>query len=203
MPKRSRQLLVWLHVITSVGWMGLTLVLFALFTFGLSTETPGMRDSADAMAHLLDKQVLAHLANASAFTGFMLSALTQWGYFRHWWVLVKFVITVVQLALGIFVLVPVVAGINVAATALMCSAIAFQAWLSVAKPGKRTPWTPTGKVPTGPAWMFGVALVVPVIDFAVGFGLFGHPMPVVSLLVVVGYAMRHKPKDLKIVSRQR
>ncbi|MCP3801640.1 hypothetical protein NLX83_20470 [Allokutzneria sp. A3M-2-11 16] len=189
MPKRSRQLLVWLHVITSVGWMSLALVLFALFTFGLSTDVPGMRDSADAMAHLLDKQVLAHLANASAFTGFMLSALTQWGYFRHWWVLVKFVITVVQLAFGVFVLVPTVAGINVVATVLMFSAIAFQAWLSVAKPSGRTPWTPPGKLPAGPAWMYGLSLAVPVIDFGVGFGVFGHPMPMLSLLVAVGYPL--------------
>ncbi|SDN62872.1 hypothetical protein [Allokutzneria albata] len=189
MQKRSRQLLIWLHVITSVGWMSLALVLFALITFGLSTDVPGMRDSASAMAHLLDEQVLAHLANAAAFTGFMLSALTQWGYFRHWWVLIKFVITVVQLAFGIFVLAPTVAGINVVVTLLMFSAIAFQAWLSVAKPGTRTPWTPPGRLPPGPASMYIVSLVVPVVDFAVGFGLFGHPMPVLSLLVAVGYPL--------------
>ncbi|MFB9902583.1 hypothetical protein [Allokutzneria oryzae] len=167
--------------------MGQAVALFALFVFGLNTRDPALLASANAMSVVLDKQVLAHLANASAFTGFMLSALTQWGYFRHWWVLVKFVITVIQLALGVFVLVPTVAGINVFATAMMSAAIAFQAWLSVAKPWKRTPWTAPGKMPTGPGWMFVVSLIVPVVDFAVGFGVFGHPQPLLSLMVAVGY----------------
>ncbi|WP_279579162.1 hypothetical protein [Fodinicola feengrottensis] len=67
---------------------------------------PSVRDAAIAIARLLDRQVLAQLADASAFTGFMLSALTAWGYFRYWWVLAKFVITVAQLTVGIFFLDP-------------------------------------------------------------------------------------------------
>ncbi|GGM78953.1 hypothetical protein GCM10012275_56990 [Longimycelium tulufanense] len=48
------------------------------------------RQTMESVAVLLDKQLLAHLAGASAFTGLMLSALTPWGYFRYWWVFARF-----------------------------------------------------------------------------------------------------------------
>ncbi|GAA3468354.1 hypothetical protein [Nonomuraea roseola] len=102
------------------------------------------------MAHLLDNHVLLHLANASILTGIMLSAMTRWGFFRYWWVLTKFAITMSQLYAAVFLLSPrltaLAEGVRgsdpalLFATALMASAIAFQGWLSVAKPWKRTPW---------------------------------------------------------------
>ncbi|GLZ29818.1 hypothetical protein Lesp02_20080 [Lentzea sp. NBRC 105346] len=194
MAKRAKNLLVWLHGLTSVGWMSQALALFVLVVYGLKTgDAAGFR-----MAQVLDHRLLAMLANASAFTGMMLSALTPWGYFRHWWVLAKFVITVVQLYLGIFLL---SGNLNAAAstggtspampvgTALMASAIAFQLWLSVAKPWKRTPWSTAKKLPTGSPTMFLVAVAVPIADCAIGTWL-GNPMPALSLLVVIGYSVR-------------
>jgi hypothetical protein len=202
--RRSRDLLVWLHVVTSVGWMSQALALFALLVTGLTTDDPALRLSAYSMANLLDDRVLVYLANTSAFTGLMLAALTPWGYFRYWWVLAKFAITVSQFYVAIAFLgrhleASVAAaeqglagpGAWLAVPALlMASAIAFQAWLSVAKPWKRTPWagsevTPR-KLPTGPRGMFLLSVAVPVFDVAVGM-LLGHPLPALSLLVAVGY----------------
>ena len=100
--QRWRQLVVWLHVVTSVGWMSQALVLFTLLVVSFTSDDPGMRISATSMAHVVDMRLLAPLANAAAFTGFMLAASTAWGFFRHWWVLVKFGITIVQLLCGHF-----------------------------------------------------------------------------------------------------
>jgi hypothetical protein len=142
MVKRWRQLTVWLHVLTSAGWMAQAMTLCVLLAVGLTAEDPSVRDSATSMSLVLDDRLLGPMADASAFTGIMLAAATPWGFFRHWWVLTKFAITVVQLYIGIFLLSPVLqhsvaAGPTprqVAGTALMASAIAFQAWLSIAKP---------------------------------------------------------------------
>ncbi|MFC5833831.1 hypothetical protein [Nonomuraea insulae] len=82
-----------------MGWMSQALALFTLNVYGMTT---GDRD-AYVMAELLDENVLVHLANGSLFTGFMLSALTRWGYVQYWWVLVKAVISLVQLNVAIFV----------------------------------------------------------------------------------------------------
>lgn len=194
MVKRWKNLLVWLHVLTSVGWMSQAIALFALLVYSMSSgDAAGFR-----MAQVLDHHVLAAMANASAFTGMMLSALTPWGYFRHWWVLGKFTITIIQLYVGIFLL---SGNLNAAAegapvspwmpvgTALMVSAIAFQGWMSVAKPWKKTPWSGTAKLPTGSPVMFAVAVAVPIADIVIGTYR-GNPMPVLSLLVVIGYSIR-------------
>ncbi|MCX2954649.1 hypothetical protein [Lentzea sp. NEAU-D7] len=194
MQKRARTLLVWLHVVTSVGWLSQAVALLALVLYGMKTGDL----NAFKMARYLDHEVLAIMANTSAFSGFMLSATTPWGYFRHWWVLAKFVITVSQLYIGVFILSGnlqeavdghVTAWMPVG-TALMISAIAFQAWLSVAKPWGRTPWTdPKVKLPTASTATFVAALVVPVIDFAISLWR-GNPMPLLMLITVIAYSIR-------------
>src|SRR4051812_17582698 len=100
--KRWRQLALWLHVVSGVGWMAQALALVSLLTFGLAR--PAQLPAAVAMANRLDMTLLAQAANVSTFTGFMLAAATAWGFFKHWWVLIKFAVSTVQLYLGIFVL---------------------------------------------------------------------------------------------------
>ncbi|WP_433272850.1 hypothetical protein ACQPZF_17495 [Actinosynnema sp. CS-041913] len=185
----TRKLLVWLHVITSTGWMCMALALFVAVTYALDASGPS-RAAAFDVALRIDVDVLQFMATTSAFTGLALSGLTPWGYFRHWWVLVKFVITFTQLYVGIFVLSPNLhpAGspaLMLLGSLLMASALAFQVWLSVAKPFKRTPWAKPGKLPTAPAWTFAAALAVPAADHLLGEYLLGRSTPALSLLVVI------------------
>ncbi|EME57692.1 hypothetical protein [Amycolatopsis decaplanina] len=200
--KTWRQLTVWLHVITSVGWMGQALALFTLLAISRASEDGEIRVAATSMAHEIDSLLLAPLANASAFTGFMLAAATAWGFTRHWWVLAKFAITLVQLYAGIFLLsgalqdsvVAARAGdpapvALVAGTALMASALAFQAWLSVAKPWGKV--RSGAKLPTAPAWVFVAAVLAPLADITVGLFL-GYPLPALSLLVLIGQLVRRR-----------
>ncbi|MCP2166815.1 hypothetical protein [Goodfellowiella coeruleoviolacea] len=203
---RWRRVSLWLHVITSVGWMGQALAMASLLVLALTTGDSAVRAAATGMAEHVDHTLLAPLANASAFTGFMLASATPWGFFRHWWVLAKFAITVVQLHLGIFVLsaalgtaattaaptVPLAVG-----TALMASAIAYQAWLSVAKPWSRTPWTSAAarqraaSQPGAPRWLLATALAVPA---DIGLGLVvGFPAPLAEVVVLAA----------RLVARQR
>ncbi|MGC4806213.1 hypothetical protein [Micromonospora sp. DT233] len=196
-----RQLAVWLHVTTSVGWMAQALAIFVLLTTSLTTPSRDAAVSATAMAQVLDGRLLAPLANASAFTGFMLAAATPWGFFRHRWVLVKFTITLVQLYLGIFVLGDALAGAATAAvagrdgpalplavgSALMAGAVAFQAWVSVAKPWATTRWMPKDRRrvshDTAPRWVFVATVAAVAADLGVA-ALLGHPAPLVSLTVL-------------------
>jgi hypothetical protein len=113
------------------------------------------------------------------------------------WVLAKFVITLVQLYAGIFLLsnAAVAAPGHVPSpamllgTAAMASAIAFQAWLSVAKPGGKTRWSRdrrTGRpvrLPTAAPWVFATAVPAPAADIAIGTAL-GFPTPFLSLVVL-------------------
>ena len=180
-----RRLAVWMHILTSVGWMTCAIVLFALLVPALSGDAAW----AITAAHHIDTQLLAALANASAATGIVLALATPWGLTLHRWVLVKLVITVVQLVAGIVLL---SAALNTAAetlevsfplvagTALMAAAIAFQAWLSVAKPGRRRG---TRKPPTAPAWVFATAVLAPLLDATLGLVL-GFPSPLFAILAI-------------------
>ncbi|WP_081655741.1 hypothetical protein [Amycolatopsis vancoresmycina] len=188
---RWRQAVVWLHVVSSVAWMSQALALVVLMASG-----------APAMADRLDSVLLAPMANVSAFTGLLLAGATAWGYFRHWWVLIKFALTFVQLYAGIFLLSPAlresvdtaaVSWLQVAGASSMASALAFQAWLSVAKPGKKTPWSPAAKPPTAPTWVFVAGIAAPAVDVTAGL-LLGYPLPALSLvtLIVLGFERRRR-----------
>ncbi len=203
-PRRWRQLTVWLHVLTSVGWMALALVLLALLV--LARTDPGSAPAATAMARYLDDVLLAPLANGSAATGLLLSLGTAWGVAHHRWVLAKTAITLVQLYLGIALLSGALhdaaatgrpATALVVGTAAMGGAIAFQAWLSVAKPGGRTRWARdrrTGRairLPVAARWVFVGTVVAVLADVAVG--VVHRPLPVLSLTaVVVAAVVRHQ-----------
>lgn len=196
--RRWRQAVVWLHVLTSVSWMAQALALASLLTLALSASGP-VRVAATTMARHLDLSLLAPMANASAFTGLLLSAGTAWGLSRYWWVLIKFAITLIQLYLGVFVLSGALdtavttarsgvpgPGLPLALGAgLMAAAIAFQAWLSITKPLPRTPWTPGRPKPsTAPRWIFAAGVGAVAGDLAIA-ALLGDPLPACSVAVLI------------------
>jgi hypothetical protein len=206
-----RQLTLWLHVLTSVGWMALALALLALFGLSMHSGDRATVVGSLTAAHYLDTVLLAPLGNASAFTGLVLSLSTAWGLVHHWWVLTKFAITLVQLYLGIFVLSAALNEAEIAAlasgapapigllvgTALMAGAIGFQGWLSVAKPWPRTPWARDRrsgrpvKLPTAGAGVFVAGVLAPLFDIVLGT-VVGFPTPVASIsaLIVVVVSRR-------------
>lgn len=183
----GRKLLVWVHVVTSTGWMFMALALFVVVHYALSAPDRG---AAFEAAVVLDVEVLQFMATTSAFSGLMLSGLTPWGWFRHWWVAVKFAVTFTQLYVGIFVLSPNLhpggsPALMRVGSLLMFSALACQVWLSVAKPFGRTPWAARTKPRTASGWAFAACLAVPAFDYWFGEFVLGQSVPALSLLVVI------------------
>jgi hypothetical protein len=194
---RWRQTVVWLHILSSVAWMSQALALLVLILVALPGDH-GTGSAAMLLAKRLDTILLAPMANVAAFTGLLLAGATAWGFFRHWWVLVKFVLTLGQLYAGIFLLSPALnesaaTGTPVwqqaAGAGLMAGGLACQVWISVAKPWSRTPWSAKDKPPTAPKWIFAAGLAAPVADVAIGISL-GYPMPALSLLMLVTLLVR-------------
>ncbi|MEO9330052.1 hypothetical protein [Gordonia aurantiaca] len=189
--RRGRQALLWIHILSSVSWMSQALALLVLLLRGGG-------DGAVA-AHLLDTTVLVISANVSAMSGFLLSSTTPWGFFLHRWVLVKFVITVGQLGVGIGLLSPrldaaaetvasggdpTVSPALVVPTTVMAALIAFQGWVSVAKPWPRVPGRTRAKAPVPGPWIIAAAPVALAGDVIV-FATLGQPIPIWSALVLV------------------
>ena len=99
MSPRVRKLALTAHVTTSVGWLGAVAAFFALAVTGLAATGTATVRGAYVAAEVITWAVIVPLCLASLVTGVVQSVGTPWGLLRHWWVLVKLVLTVVATAL--------------------------------------------------------------------------------------------------------
>jgi hypothetical protein len=84
------------HVTSSVGWLGAVAVFLALSISGLNShDTQTVRAVYLAM-ELTAWFVIVPLAFASLLTGLVMSLGTPWGLFRHYWILMKLIITILS-----------------------------------------------------------------------------------------------------------
>lgn len=82
------------HITSSVGWIGAVLVFLALAVTGLTSQDERTVRGAYLVMAPAAWFVLVPLAHASLLSGIALSLGTAWGLFRHYWVVLKLVITV-------------------------------------------------------------------------------------------------------------
>jgi hypothetical protein len=94
MTPRMRKLALTTHVTFSVGWLGAVAAYLALAIAALaSSDTQAERSSFLAM-ELVGWFVIVPCSLAALLTGLVQSLGTEWGLFRHYWVLAKFLLTV-------------------------------------------------------------------------------------------------------------
>lgn len=91
---RTRDLALTAHVVSSVGWLGAVLVFLVIAISGLTAEDHVARASYASM-QIVAWRVIVPLCFASFATGIVQSLGTKWGLFRHYWVVIKLVITVI------------------------------------------------------------------------------------------------------------
>ena len=90
------------HVISTVGWLGAVIGFLALAISGLTSRDAQTVRGVYLAMELTGWYVLVPLCVASLFTGLIMALGTPWGLFRHYWVLIKLLITVIS-ALILFV----------------------------------------------------------------------------------------------------
>lgn len=95
MTPRVRKFVLTTHVVFSVGWLGAIAPYLALAVAGLTS-----RDAQMMRAYYLSMEVIGWFVILPFSLGALLSGLvqslgTQWGLFRRWWILMKFVLTIV------------------------------------------------------------------------------------------------------------
>lgn len=100
------------HVAASAGWLGITLGLLALaFTAVTTGSVPVIEASYRSMKVFTDWLVLP-LAFLTLLSGLFLSLGTKWGLAHHWWVFIKFWLTLATTTASVIALRP---GVNQAA----------------------------------------------------------------------------------------
>ena len=90
-----RKLALTAHVISTIGWLGAIVGFLALAVAALTSEDVQLVRGTYLAMQLTGWYVLVPLCVASLATGLIMSLGTSWGLFRHYWVLMKFVITIV------------------------------------------------------------------------------------------------------------
>jgi hypothetical protein len=93
MTPSIRKLLLTAHITLSVGWFGAVAAFLALAIVGLTSRDAEMVRTAYAAMELTARFVIVPLAFASLLSGIVQSMGTPWGLFRHYWVLVKLLLT--------------------------------------------------------------------------------------------------------------
>jgi hypothetical protein len=150
LPRRARVALLTVHIVTSVGWVGLVGALVALEVIGLATVNPAERAGIVTAMTAIAVWVLIPVVFSSVASGLALALSTPWGLVRHWWVLAKCGIAVALTATGLLLMLPrldqIVAGEGepvqmhtLFARSLALVLLLAATGLSVVKPWGKTP----------------------------------------------------------------
>lgn len=109
MPKLTVKQKNWLlsaHVAFAALWTGTVLSMFLLAWRNQNSTNPDILYALNSAINLLDDFIVIPSAIGSLVTGTLLCWLTVWGFFKFYWVIVKWLITVALIVFGTFWLFP-------------------------------------------------------------------------------------------------
>lgn len=91
---RLRKVLLSIHLVVSVGWIGAVAAYLALDVATVAANAPATLRAAYLGMDLIVRTVIVPLAIATPATGIVISLSTRWGLFRHYWVVISLILTV-------------------------------------------------------------------------------------------------------------
>lgn len=92
-PSLYRLMLI-VHVVSSVAWMGAEAVLLTLAIIGINTGSPETLRAVYVTMGLFGPWFYIPLAFVALASGVVLSLGTKWGLVSHYWVVVKLIINI-------------------------------------------------------------------------------------------------------------
>jgi hypothetical protein len=90
-----RKLALTAHVASSVGWVGAVAGFLGLALAGLNSDDAQLVRGAYLSMDLTVRFAIVPLALMAVLTGVIQGLGTPWGLFRHYWVVIKLVITII------------------------------------------------------------------------------------------------------------
>jgi hypothetical protein len=107
MPPGIRKIVLTTHIVVSVGWIGAVATFLVLAIAGLTSADVQLVRAAYLGMNLIGWALIFPLSLASLLSGIISALGTVWGVFRHYWVLIKLLITTLASALLLVHLQPV------------------------------------------------------------------------------------------------
>jgi hypothetical protein len=95
MPPGLRKFALAAHLTLSVGWIGAVAAYIALDVAATTGQNAQTLRAAYLGMELIARHVIVPLALASLLTGLVMALGTTWGLFRHYWVLISLLLTIV------------------------------------------------------------------------------------------------------------
>ncbi|WP_071394728.1 hypothetical protein [Bacillus tuaregi] len=112
LTQKKKSILVAIHVLSVASWIGGTLAMLLLaFYLKTGANAEQLLYTMGSM-EVIDENLLKYPALLSLLTGILLSVWTQWGLTKHYWVIIKFSLTLLTILIGIFFLSKWTAGIG-------------------------------------------------------------------------------------------
>ena len=99
MPPRFRKWVLTVHVTTSVGWLGAVVAYLTLDLAAVTSSNVSTARAAYAGMDMVIWNAIVPLALVSVVIGVVNALGTPWGLFRHYWVIVKFLLTIFATAI--------------------------------------------------------------------------------------------------------
>lgn len=99
MSARLRKAMLTGHIATSVGWLGAIMAYVALNVPAVASDDEQLVRAAYLMMEPVIVYAVTPLAVMSTLTGIAQALATPWGLFRHYWVLVSLLISVLATAI--------------------------------------------------------------------------------------------------------
>jgi hypothetical protein len=99
MTPNIRKIALTAHIASSVGWFGAVAGFEALAIAGLATSDAFTMRAAYLAMEKVTWLAIVPFAFTSSITGLIMALGTKWGLFRHYWVVAKFLINTLSIAL--------------------------------------------------------------------------------------------------------
>lgn len=93
MTARLSRFVLTSHITFSVGWLGAVAVFLALAITGVNTGNNQLASAAYLAMELSAWFVIVPFCLASLITGIIQAVGTKWGLFKHYWIIVKLILT--------------------------------------------------------------------------------------------------------------
>jgi hypothetical protein len=171
-----RKLMLTVHVTLSVGWLGAVAAFLILSIAGLTSRDAETVRGTYLSMNLIGQFAILPLSVGALLSGVVQALTTHWGLFRHYWVLVKFTLTI-------------------GATALLL----LHQFTAVSAAARRVSAAATGTLPEignlGTQLVFDAAL-------AVGVLLITLTLSVYKPRGLTRYGWRKEREERRIISRQ-
>jgi len=97
---KQKNWLVSVHVIMGATWFGTAICMIVISLMNVSNDNGDVLYALNSTLKTLDDIIIIPTATASLVTGALLSWLTIWGFFKHYWVIAKWIGTVTLITVG-------------------------------------------------------------------------------------------------------